>query len=124
MSIPCDVIIKWNATPGQLSALGTALWRWSNCTAGQTGIYQFLDSQVLADLMAGKLPIVGQLCLTFDRQGAHFRARDRASPNCRAAIETLRRELPTEGIQEVLVDGISWSTVDGENRTPPTLPGG
>jgi hypothetical protein len=124
MSVTCDVIIKWNATPDQLAALGTALWGWCNCTAGRTGIYQFLDNQALADLMAGKLPIVDQPPLASDRRGVHFRARDRSSRNGRAAIDTLRRELPAEAIEQVLVDGISWNTVDLEDRTVPALLGG
>ena len=52
MSITCDVILQWGATPEQLRALGAALWRWCDRTAGDTGIYQYLDNQALADLIA------------------------------------------------------------------------
>ena len=119
MSITCDVLIKWSATPEQLAALGRALWHWCNRTAGNTGIYQYLDNQALADLMAGKLPVAEQLPSESDYRGAHFRAWDLASRNCRAAIETLRQELPTDGIEEVLVDGTSWNSADSEGRNGP-----
>ena len=51
MSIKCDLILQWSATPEQLTALGAAMWRWCNRAAGNTGIYQYLDNQVLADLL-------------------------------------------------------------------------
>jgi len=56
MSVTCEVIVNWEATPAQLAALGNVLWRWCNRTAGDTGIYQYLDNQALADLLAGRLP--------------------------------------------------------------------
>jgi hypothetical protein len=56
MSMNCDIILKWSATPEQLAAVGSALWRWCNRTAGAAGIYRYLDNQALADLIAGKLP--------------------------------------------------------------------
>jgi hypothetical protein len=34
-------------TPGQLTALGAALWRWCTRSAGHTGIYRYLDNQAL-----------------------------------------------------------------------------
>jgi hypothetical protein len=42
MSINCDVILQWDATPKQIAALGTALWGWCSRAAGATGIYQHL----------------------------------------------------------------------------------
>lgn len=63
MAIACDVLLRWSATPDQLTALGTAWWRWCNRSAGDAGIYQYLDNQALADLIAGKLPTFYQaLC--------------------------------------------------------------
>jgi len=52
----CDIILQQSATPDQLAALGTSLWRWCNRTAGDTGVYQYLDNQGLADMIAGKFP--------------------------------------------------------------------
>ena len=108
MSINCDVILQWSATPGQLTALGGALWRWCNRTAGTTGIYQYLDNQALADLIAGQLPASNQS----ERRGVHFRVRGEASHDRQAAIDSLRREIPAEGIEDIVVEGKSWNLID------------
>jgi len=103
MPSKCDIILQENATPGQLAALGTALWRWCNRTAGDTGVYQYLDDQGLADMIAGKFPVRSQADTV-----THFRARDSVSPNRQAAIDKLRLEIPSEGVEDVVVDGLSW----------------
>lgn len=116
MTITCDIIIKWKATPVQLADLGNALWRWCNSTRGQIGIYQLLNNQALADLIAGKHPILDERT-----RGVHFRVRDCASSNCRSANEALRHELPAEAIADVLIDGISWNTINKKDSTAPIL---
>ncbi len=121
MSMNCEIILQWGATPEQLAALGTALWRWCSRTAGDTGIYQYLDNQALADLIAGKLPVSSQPPLYTDRRGVHFRVRDETSQDRRASLDGLRRELPAGGIEDVLVDGTSWNPVESEGHTGPTL---
>jgi len=117
MSVPCNVIIQWSATPEQLSALGCALWRWCTRMAGNTGIYQYLDNQALADLMAGNLPVSSQPPLYADRRGVHFRVRDEASNDHQATLDGLRRELPTGGIEDVVADGTSRNSVEPEGCT-------
>lgn len=104
MSVHCDVILRGSATPGQLAAVGTGLWRWCRLTAGDTGVYQQLDSQTLADLIAGTMPA----------RGLHCRVRDEASQDRQATVDSLRRELPAEGIEDVVVEGTSWN-----HRGPP-----
>jgi len=99
----CDIILQESATPDQLAALGTALWRWCNRTAGDTGVYQYLDNQGLADMIAGRFPVRSQA-----ETVTHFRARDSVSPNRQAAIDKLRLEIPSEGVEDVVVDGLSW----------------
>jgi hypothetical protein len=121
MSVPCDVIIQWSATPKQLSVLGSALWRWCNRPAGNTGIYQYLDNQALADLIAGKLPVSSQPPLFADQRGVHFRVQDEASQDRQATLASLRRELPMGGIEDVVVDGSSWDFAEPKGRTGPTL---
>src|SRR5437870_2051020 len=86
MSIQCEIILKWSATPSQLTALGAALWRWCHRAAGFPGNYQFLDNQALADLIAGKLPASRQIPLPADKRGVLFQIRDEASHNRRATI--------------------------------------
>jgi hypothetical protein len=108
MSINCDIVLQWSATPEQLRALGAALWRWGIGAAGDTGIYQYLDNQALADLIAGKLPASSQA----ERQGVHFRVRDEASHDRQATIDSLRREIPAKGVEDIVVDGTSWNLID------------
>jgi hypothetical protein len=116
MPVTCDIIVRWSATPKQLAALGIALWRWCNRTAGDTGSYQYLDNQALADLIAGKLPISCQPPLESDQRGVHLRVHDESSQDRLATIDGLRRELPAGAI-----DGISWNSVEAENHMSPTL---
>jgi hypothetical protein len=121
MPTNCDIILRWGATPAQLTALGDALWRWCNRTAGNTGGYQYLDSQPLADLLAGKLPVPGMTPRQADPRGVHLRLRDEASQDRQATIDSLRREMPTEGIEDVVVEGASWSlpaTPNGRGSLP------
>ena len=72
MPTNCEVILQWGATPEQLTALGAALWRWCNRAAANATIYQRLDNQALADLVAGKLPDSSLSRWQADRRGVHF----------------------------------------------------
>jgi len=121
MAVTCDVVVSWNATPEKLRILGNALWRWCQRTAGDARIYQYLDNQTLADLIAGKLPISSQPPLDADRRGVHCRVWDEGSHDPRATLEGLRRELPAEGIEDVVVDGTSWNSLESEVLSRPTL---
>lgn len=108
MSITCDVVLQWSAPPEQLAALGAALWRWCIRTAGNTGIYRYLDNQALADLIAGKLPALSQ----GECRGVHFWVRDEASHDRQVTIDSLRREIPAKGVEDIVVDGKSWNPID------------
>jgi hypothetical protein len=104
MSVNCDVILRWGATPNQLTALGAALWGWCTGAAGATGLYQFLDNQALADLIAGRLPA----WTPAERRGVLLRVRDEASHDHQATIDSLRRAIPAGGVEDILVEGKSW----------------
>jgi hypothetical protein len=108
MSINCEVILEWNATPEQLTAVGAALWRW--CTRGAVGsdIYQYLDNQALADLMSGKPPAPSQAPAQAERPRVLFSVPDKASQDRQVIIDSLRREVPAKGVQGIWVDGRSW----------------
>lgn len=120
MSVHCQLILNPAATSGQLAALGAALWRWCIRTAGSAGIYQYLDNQALADLRAGQLPEADQTARLADRWGVRFGVRDGAYRDRQAIVESLRREIPAEGIVGVLADGTSWSPVDSKAPTGET----
>jgi hypothetical protein len=113
MSIKCRVIVNETATSDQLSALGRALWRWCNRTMKSPGMYQYLNNQVLADLIAGRLPAPGQTPRQSERRtdGVHFEFSDNESRDCRAAIDRLRREIPDRGVVDIQVAGVSWNQV-------------
>jgi hypothetical protein len=108
MSMDCDAILQWDATPGELTNLGTALWRWCNNASGATGNYQYLDNQELADLIAGKLPVSSQPELG----RIHFRFRDEQSHDREATIDSLRQEIPDKGVADLLVEGKSWRPIN------------
>jgi hypothetical protein len=112
MSVQCDIILKWGATSAQLAALGTALWRWCNRTVGRTALFQSLNNQGLADLIAGKLPVSGGWPRQADQRGVHYWLRDETSQDRQATIASLRRDMPTAGIEDVMVDGASWDRSD------------
>ncbi len=112
MAIRCDVILSWQATPAQLAALGAALWRWCNWGAGNTGIYQFLDNQALADLIAGRFPTASLTPRPADQRGVYFGVEDKVSSDRRASIASLRRAMPAAGIEDILVEGSSWNLPD------------
>ena len=107
MSILCDVTLRWSATPEQLRALGAALWRWSTGALGNTSIYQYLDNQVLADLMDGKHPVSTQTPRQAE-SGVHLSIRDEASADRQATLTRLRRQLPAAGVEDIVVAGKSW----------------
>jgi hypothetical protein len=111
MSVKCNVIVNESATPEQLTALGCALWRWCNRTMTSPGIYQCLNSQVLADLIAGRLPAPGQTPQQSKQRadGVHFEVSDNKSHDFQATIASLRRDIPTRGVVDIMVAGVSWN---------------
>jgi hypothetical protein len=112
MSIACDVIIPWGATPEQLTAVGAALWRWCNRAAGPAGLYGYLDDQALADLIAGGHPGTSRAPCPADGRGVHVLLRDETSRHRREAIDSLRRDVPLRLVEDVLVAGKSWDLSD------------
>ena len=112
MAISCDVILRWGATPEQLAALGAALWQWSLRTAGETDVYRQLDSQPLADLIAGRFPARDLAASITQAGGLSFRIRDEASHDRQGTIDQLRREVPSQGIKDIVVAGKSWISTD------------
>ena len=117
MSVYCHLILNPSATSGQLTALGAAIWRWCTRTAGNSGIYSYLNNQPLTDLLAGRLPVADQTTRPAERWGVRFGVPDGAYRDRQALIDNLRQEIPAEGIVDVFVDGASWGPVDPEVPT-------
>lgn len=101
MKSACDIILKKHSTSAQRAALGAALWRWSSQDPWKPGIYQYMDNQILADLMAGKEQTASQ-------RACHFDLRETNTFDRQATIDSMRREIPPEAVADILVDGASW----------------
>jgi hypothetical protein len=108
MPSKCEVIVAWGATTEQLTAVGTALWRWCVRGVGYRDLYQYVNNQLLADLIAGRFPAAGPV----DRRGFHFRLWDMESNDASTRIATLQRELPGAGVVDFVVDDAGRSRDD------------
>ena len=108
MSINCEVILRWDATPEQQRALGRALWGWCHRTAGGAGTYQYLDNQGLADLLAGKAPAAGPRARDGGQPRVLFSVPGDPARDREALQESLRRAIPSAGTTDVRVEGVSW----------------
>ena len=95
------------------------MWRWCGRAAGDTGIYPYLDNQVLADLIEGKQPTSGQTPRQSEQRsdGVHIRVRDAVSHDCQATVDRLRREIPAEGISDIVVAGTGWTLAESTQQT-------
>jgi hypothetical protein len=109
MPINVEIIVDQSATPKQLRAQGSALWGWCSRTNKNAGLYQYLDSQVLADLIAGQLPSTGQTPQQFEYEadGIHLNFRDDESQDRPQAVASWRRNLPTRGVLNIMVTDVS-----------------
>ena len=119
MSINCAISLRWDSTPAQRRTLGAALWRWCQQAAGSAGMgmYPYLDNQALADLLAGQLPASEATAWTAGLPRVSFTVPGNPARAGAAVLESLRREMPGEGIAEVRVDGISGHLAEGPSRT-------
>jgi hypothetical protein len=116
MSINCTVILRWNSTPAQQRALGVALWHWCNGASGSAGMYPYLDNQVLADLLAGRLPASEAAAWGGGLPRVQFSVPGDPARDGAATLESLRRAMPGEGVTEMWVDGISTRLADAVSR--------
>jgi hypothetical protein len=109
MSTHCEIVLRWQATPEELAALGSALWRWCSRPDQGQGTYRLLDNQPLADLLAGQLPRSGQSSRRGEPWQPRFLFHDEGSPGRAATIDRLRLEIPAPGVEDILVNGVSWT---------------
>ena len=123
MAIECDIILSWDATPGELRAVGAALWRWRTSTEVEADVFPRLDSQTRADLIAGVFPGANRTQQRFDGCGVHFSVCNESAPDRREPIEDLRRELPSAGIEDVLIDSTRWHGVAAVESADAPEPG-
>jgi hypothetical protein len=117
MSINCEVILRWDSMPEQHRAIGAALWRWCSRAAGGVGMYQYLDNQGFADLLAGRLPAPGLAAGDADLPHVRFSVPGAPARDRGAMLESLRRAIPGEGVAEVRVDGMSGRLAETTGRS-------
>jgi hypothetical protein len=120
MAIDCEIILRWEATPEQLSAVGLALWSWCLSNSADAGMYPYLNNQTLSDLIAGKFPVTSQLRTDAGQPGFHFHVRDEASSDGSATIERMRRAIPRAAIEDIVVAGKSWRALSMFAHAGPT----
>lgn len=117
MSINCAISLRWDSTPEQQRALGAALWRWCHRAVRSVGMYPYLDNQALADLLAGRLPASGATGWDAGRPSVQFTVPGDPAREGEATRESLQRVLPSAGVAEIRVDGMSGHLAEGSSRT-------
>ncbi len=127
MPVPCELLPRLDATPGQLKQLGAALETWVRRELGNEGVLYSFDGEGLASLLGGEPPNPLALRVTPPNERVSWGqirrdlgplASDRSlrftvkddPPWPRAkVIENLRRAIPAELVDDILIDGESWS---------------
>jgi hypothetical protein len=140
MALLCEIIPRRNATAGQLKRLGLALDRWYGRETGGDGIAHYIDYWALQDLLNGELPQPVALRLSTTSHArdpwGHMRPRltveqlRTAFPehalkrtlylkvwggdgfSRQRTIESLRRDIPHDLVEDILVEGRSWDLDD------------
>jgi hypothetical protein len=117
MAIDCEVILRWDVTPPQRRALGNALWDW--CARAATGgsIYQYLDNQALADLVAGRLPASSALARDDHLPYVFFTVPGEPARDRVAILSCLKLAISSEGIADVRIGGMSWRAEKSDECT-------
>lgn len=117
MPIRCELIPRRTATRKELQKLGDALQRWCHDEVKDEGGSRRIDAQGLEDLLGGRLPqalateaLVGPdgPDPAADRRAVAVVVRGGPAYDRKAIIEGLRREIPAELVEDVLVAGRSW----------------
>jgi len=104
MPIPCVVVPRRGATREDLNQLGRALIHF----ARHGGVRCRVDAGVLGDLLGGNRPTQA---LTPGAEGISFTVGARGYDR-RRTLDSLRRHVPAELVEDVLVEGRSWQQVE------------
>jgi hypothetical protein len=115
-----------DATPEQLKRLGTALEEWTRREQGN-GVLYSIDPKRLASLLSGEPPDPLGVQVMEHNKGVSWEkirqdlgplASDRSvrftvkdEPHCTRdkVIESLRQAIPDELVEDVVIDGVSWT---------------
>lgn len=115
MPIDCEIILRWEAKPEQLTAMGLALWRWCLNQSADTDTYPYLNNQVLSDLIAGEFPGTdpSRARRAAGQPGFHFYVQAEGMSGIIVAIESMRRAIPQAAIEDLIVADTSWRQAEG-----------
>ena len=139
LPVGCWVIPRRQGTPEQWQALGEALCRWSKRESVETGLLHHLDHLALFNLAAEISPITGllnppreaipagprpggagtardgveEISVGLEEdQNVFFAVRGGDSYNRQHIIDSLRRDISPELVDDILVDGKSWEILE------------
>ncbi len=84
-------------------------------------MYPYLDNQALADLLAGRLPASGTTGRDAGLPFVQFTVPGDPARDGEATRESLRREIPGEGVAEIRVQGGSRRLADGASLITATV---
>jgi hypothetical protein len=108
----CELVIKSSATPEELRALGNALWGWCQKIGIDGTIYQYVDNQLFADLIAGRFPVAWHRPRKAGYSSLHFLVRGHAARDFRPTIDSVRCHLPEKAVEDFVIEGVSWNLID------------
>ncbi len=112
MFLKCELIVKNGASPQELRDLGCALWGWCQKIGIDGTIYQCVNNQLLADLIAGRLPIACRQSRVAGHPSLHFLVRGHTVRDFRPTIDSVRRDLPGKAVEDFVIEGVSWNLID------------
>jgi len=109
MAVYCEVFPRQGATPCQLQELGLALQRWYARESREYGIALYTNGEGAKALRDGRLPPARAP----RRKGRQFPAvplavRAGRTYDRRTVIESLRKDIRPDLVEDVLIDGRSW----------------
>jgi|SRR5208283_5217815 len=119
MPIHCEILPRPDASPEQLQALGQAIQRWYHQEVKDEGTTRRIDNQALEDLLAGQMPqpvsfeaLTASTEAQAKKHAVPIMVRGGPAYDRQAIIRSLRRAIPSELVEDVLVAGRSWQSGD------------
>jgi hypothetical protein len=121
MSILCKVLPRRGATPRELRELGSALRRWYARESREHGIALYTNLEDINALRQGHLPAARPLRRRAKKRHAIVLAvRAGRWYSLEATRKSFEQDIPARLVQDVLIDGASWTRVGKPTNTAPS----
>jgi hypothetical protein len=121
MSILCKVLPRRGATPRELRELGSALRRWYARESREHGIALYSNLEDINALRQGHLPSAGVARgRAKQRRAILLAVRSGKWYSLEATRKSFEQDIPARLVQDVLIDGASWTRVDKPTHTAPS----